>query len=173
MRTDWSLIGTGTLSIVTDAGSKRASLNGLLTCLWNGNPLLTDSYIIGDLKFGSNASPSLNGGFILHANSTAASCYRLYITALRNYVVQKVINGNAQNLVTFQSSQAYNDYIKTRFKIIGHQITVEEYVAGQWNLVCAAIDNDTQLASGYAGFFDSGYAGYNILFDNIEIGVGV
>jgi len=166
---DWNITGIGGQAVVEDVGSMRCRLSGQKLMLWNGNNALTDSEVVAEYKLSSN-STNTSGGLLLRSTSTGLNCYRLRTTSDRTHYIDKLVGGVVTVLGSVVSSQPWNQYIKTRFRIDGFQISIEEYFGGVWNLVSSAEDNEHTHASGYAGIFGSSVnTSYSMLFDNVEI----
>jgi len=169
MKTDWNITGTGGIAIIEETGSKRCQLSGIKELLWKDRNNLTDSEVIAEIKFLVGSSNE-RGGLLLRSNSAVQRCYRLLIYGNRQYLIQRVIDGVITTLGQASSGQPYNIYIKTRFRVDGYQLSVEEYINGEWTLITMAQDSNQSLSEGYAGLFGvSVNSGYSILFDNIEI----
>ena len=169
-KSDWTISGSGGLSIIEDGGSKRCRLSYIKLMLWNGNTALGDCEVVVDVQLGSNGNYA--GGVLLRSNASATTCYRLYIVGLRTYYIQKVVNGTTTTLGTAVSTRAYNEYAKTRFRIDGFQLSVEEYVNGAWSLVSMVQDSSQAIISGSVGLFgESVNSGYYITFDNFECNI--
>jgi len=166
---DWDITGTGGQAVVEDVGSMRCRLSGQKLMLWNGNNALTDSEVIAEYKISHNSIYS-SGGSILRSIFTGFNCYRLRTTVDRTHYIEKLVGGVVTVLGSAVSSQPWNQYIKTRFRVDGFQLSVEEYFGGNWNLVLSAEDNEHTHVSGYAGIFGNSYSSsYSVLFDNVEI----
>lgn len=170
MKSDWTITGDGGISIVENTGSKRCMLSASKQMLWKDRNNLGDCEIIADVKF-LVGSTNERGGMLLRSNSAIQRCYRLFIYGNRNYMIQRVIDGVVTTLGQANSSQASNIFIKTRFRVDGYQLSVEEYINGEWTLILTAQDTTQALTEGYAGLFGASVnSGYNILFDNCSIG---
>jgi hypothetical protein len=169
-KSDWTITGNGGLSIIEDGGSKRCRLSYTKLMLWNGNDSLGDCEIISDVQVGSNGNSS--GGIVLRSNSTATTCYKFLIVGTRTYYIQKVVNGTTTTLGTAVSDRPWNEYTKTRFRIDGWQLSIEEYINGEWQLVSMVEDTSHAVISGSAGLFGSSInSGCYITFDNLEINI--
>jgi hypothetical protein len=173
---DFTITGAGGLSIVDDGGSKRCRLSYSKLMLWNGNPALGDCECVVEVQ-NSAANSNSGGGVILRSNSTAQTCYRLLIYGGgtgKAYYIQKAINGQYATLGTFISTRTWNDYTKIRFRVDGFQLSVEEYINGNWVMAFMVEDTSHAIISGSVGLFgESTNSGYSISFDNMEINTKV
>jgi len=165
---DWNISGAGGQAVVDEGGSKRCRLSGYKLMLWNARNNLVNSEVVAYVLMAVDTNT--RGGLVLRSDATANSCYRLRVFGPRTYYIQKVVNGTVTTLSTTVSSQPYNIYVKTRFRIDGYQLSIEEYTGGAWVQVAVIIDTEQSLASGYAGLYgESVNTGYFVTFDNIEI----
>jgi hypothetical protein len=165
---DWYITGPGGQAIVEEGGSKRCRLSGEKLMLWNGRADLINSEVVAQLLTGVNTNT--RGGLALRSDLTGSNCYRLRVFGPRTYYVQKVVNGVVTTLATAYSSQPYNVFVKTRFRVDGYQLSVEEFVGGVWNLVSVVQDSEQSVAAGYAGLYgESVSTGYYVTFDDVEI----
>lgn len=166
---DWDISGDGGISIIEDGGSKRCRLTYHKLMLWNGNSELTDCEIIANIQMGSNSN--CRGGLILRSNESGQTAYRLWILGKRTYYIQKIIDGTITNLASnIASTRAYSEYVKTRFRIDGFQISIEEWDEGEWQLVTMVEDTSQAIINGYVGLWgNSVNSSYYITFDNVEI----
>jgi hypothetical protein len=164
---NWDITGTGGQSVIDEGGSKRCQLTAMKQMLWNGRNNLTNSEIISDVKLSSSG----NGGLSLRSDASGNNCYRVRINygAPRVYYVDKVVAGVATVLATVVSSQSWNIYVKTRFRVDGWQLSVEEWIGSTWVLLTTIEETSHQIASGYAGLLGLSAVGYYILFDNVAI----
>jgi len=168
MKTDWNITGTGGQAVVDEGGSKRCRLSGAKLMLWNGRNDLANSEIIASILMGGDTNT--RGGMVLRSDLTAANCYRLRIYGPRTYYVERIANGAATVLATVVSTQPYSSYVKTRFRVDGYQLSVEEWISGAWNLVSVIADTDMSWDDGYAGLIGfSATTSYYITFDNVTI----
>jgi len=167
-RTDWSISGPDGQAIIEDGGSKRCRLSGSKMMLWNGNSSLANSEIVVNIQMQNTSNT--RGGLILRGDASGTNFYRLFITGYRTYTVQKSVDGNVTALTTAISTRPWNEYTKTRFRVDGYQLSVEEYYNESWNLVVSVIDTESSLGSGYAGLFGASVnSSFYITFDNVEI----
>ncbi len=168
-RSDWDITGVGGCSVLEETGSKRCQITGEKLMLWNGNSSLTDSEVVFDFKvYGSNTNTRT--GAVLRCQGTLNDCYKLLTYGPRTYYIVRVVDGVSTTLTVIASSQPYNIYVKTRFRIDGYQLSVEEYISGEWNLIAVVEDTAQAFASGYAGLFGQSITtGYYSLFDNVDI----
>jgi len=170
-KTDWNITGDGGISVIEEGGSKRCRLSASKLMLWNENSTCTDFEVVADIKLGANTNYC--GGITLRANAAGTTMYRLRIygrdTASRTYYIDKVVDGVNTNLSTIISVQP-SIYVKTRFRVDGFQLSVEEWIDGAWEVVAMVEDTSQAILSGYCGLFGmSGNSSYYITFDNIEI----
>ena len=166
-KADWTITGSGGVGVVDYGGSMRCQLTTSKLMLWNGRNNLTDSEIIAEIRMGNNSNT--RGGLILRSNELASDCYRLRIYGARIYYIDKIVSGILTSLSSVSSAQPWNIFVKTRFRVDGHQLSVEEYTGGQWNLIDVVEDTEKSHASGYAGLVGISVTGYSLMFDNVEI----
>lgn len=170
MKSNWNISGTGGCAVIDDGGSKRCQLSGIKLLLWNARSNLQDVEVKADFRVWLDNSTNNRGGMVLRSDALGNNCYRLLVYGPRTYYIQKVVNGIATTLAQVASTQAYNIYVKTRFRIDGYQLSVEEYTGGQWNLVLMAQDSEQTFQSGYAGIHGQNVnSSYSVVFDNVEI----
>lgn len=171
-KTDWYITGAGGQAVIDQGGSKRCQLSGSKLMLWNGRNNLVNSEVIASILMAVDTNT--RGGLVLRSDLSANNCYRLRIFGPRTYYVQKVVGGVVTTLSTAYSSQPYNIFVKTRFRIDGYQLSIEEYIAGVWTLVSVIVDTEQSIALGYAGFYgESVNTGYSLLFDDVQISEGI
>jgi len=175
MKSDWILSGSGGQSVIDIGGSKRLQLSGSKQMLWNGRDNLANSEVIALIKPYTNENGGRQrGGMLLRCDSSILNYYQVICyayTNYRTYYIYRVINGVATLLSQVTSYQAYNIYQKTRFRIDGWQLSIDEYSSGQWNLITTIEDTDHSITSGYAGLIGANYNGsYSFLFDDVQIG---
>lgn len=169
-KSDWSITGSGGLAIVDDGGSKRCQLSGIKLMLWNGRNDLIDSEVDCDFRVGSDGSSNNRGGMVLRSDITQNNCYRLDIYGGRTYYIRKIVDGIVTTLATISSTQPWNIYLKTRFRIDAWQLSVEEYISGIWQLVQMVEETSHARPSGYAGLHGFNYStSQSVLFDNVKI----
>ena len=165
---DWNITGSGGQAVIDYAGSMRCQLSGHKLMLWNGRDDLANSEIIALIRMGVDSNT--RGGMVLRSNLSAISCYRLRIYGKRTYYIQKVVDGVVTTLAVVGSAQPYNVFAKTRFRVDGYQLSVEDWVDGAWQLVLVVEDTGQSLATGYAGVYgESATTGYYLIFDDVEI----
>ena len=169
-KADWNITGDGGITIIEETGSKRCMLSGTKQMLWKERNNLTDAEVIANIKF-NLGSTNERGGLLLRSNSAISRCYRLFIYGNRTYYIQRIVDGVVTTLGQADSSQAYNIYVKIRFRIDGYQLSVEEYINGEWTLIAMAQDTNQSFTEGYCGIFGASVnSSYSIIFDDIEIG---
>ena len=173
-KSNWDISGGGGQAVIDVDGSKRCQLSGIKYMLWNGRDNVVNAEIVATIKPWTNEnSARQKGGMLLRCDISIMNYYRLLAYAYTNYrvyYITRVINGVATTLSSIISYQAYNIHVKTRFRIDGWQISVEEYTGGSWNLITTIEDTDHTITSGYVGLCGINYnTGYSFLFDDIEI----
>lgn len=165
---DWNITGSGGQAVIDYAGSMRCQLSGQKLMLWNGRDNLANSEIVALIRMGVDTNT--RGGLVLRSNLSANSCYRLRIYGKRVYYLQKIVDGVVTTLAAIGSAQPYNIFVKTRFRVDGYQLSVEEWVDGAWQLVSVVEDTGQSLATGYAGLYgESANTGYSWMSDDVEI----
>jgi len=167
-KSDWDITGDGGIGIVEVGGSKRCRLTYRKLMLWNGNSGLTDHEVIVEIQMGS--STNTRGGIVLRSNESGTTAYRLRMYGPRTYYIQKVVDGAVTVLAIVGSSRAWNEFVKTRFKVDGFQLSVEEWDEGEWKLIASVEDTSQAVISGAAGLYgESVNSDYYVTFDNVEI----
>jgi len=170
-KADWDITGTGGISIIDEGGSKRCRLSYNKLMLWNGCSSCTDSEVVADINILN--STNYRGGLVLRSNANGSTMYRLRIygaTSYRVYYIDKLVNGVNTTLGQVTSSQPYNTFVKTRFRVDGFQLSVEEWIDGAWELITMVEDTSQAITLGYCGLIGmSVNSSYYITFDNIEI----
>lgn len=174
MKSDWDISGTGDFGIVEDADSKRLQLSGQKLCLYNGRNNLLNAEIIVDVKLGSRYAPYTKGGVVHRCDASSDNCYYFCVAGSggtnRMYYIYRIISGIATQLAFALSTQPYYQYVKTRFRIDEKQLSIEEYIEGNWKLILL-LEDGFITAAGYSGFKATHTdTSYYILFDNVEIG---
>lgn len=165
---DWNITLPGGQAIVDEGGSKRCRLSGSKLMLWNGRNNLINSEIVASILMGDNGN--YRGGLVLRSDINGNNCYRLRVYGARTYYIQKVVAGVVTTLSTAYSTQPYNTYVKTRFRVDGYQLSVEDCIGGVWTLVSVIVDNEQSIISGYSGLYgENANTSYFVTFDNIEI----
>ena len=173
-KSDWDISGPGGQSVIEMDGSKRCQLSGKKFMLWNGRSDLADGEVIATIKPYLNENGGRQvGGMLLRCDASVLNYYVFYAygyTSYRKYYIYRVVNGVGTLLAQINSSYGYNIYVKTRFRVDGWQLSLEEYIGGVWNLITVIEDTDHSIITGYAGLIGSSYSsGYFFLFDDIEI----
>ena len=173
-KSDWIITGEGGQSVINVDASMRCQLCGTKYMLWGARGNLTDCEVVATIKPWTNENGGRQkGGMLLRCDDIKMNYYRLltyYYTTYRVYYIHRVINGVATLLSQVVSYQGYNIHVKTRFRIDGWQLSVEEYVSGAWNLITAIEDTDHTVTLGYAGLVGVSYnSAYSTLFDDVEI----
>lgn len=168
--TDWNITGIFNPQY-EEGGSKRCQFTGQKLMLYAGNPNLTDSEVISEIKL-YTSSTNNRGSLWLRATANGYNGYRLLIYGPRTYYIQKLVDGVVTSLGIAYSSQPYSIYVKTRFRVDGYQLSVDEYVGEAWTNISTIIDTESTHASGYAGIGgNSVNTSYFCLHDNVSIGV--
>lgn len=172
-RTDWDIYGTGLQSIVDVDGSLRCQLAGLEWMLYNGVIDLGDSQIIADMRRYGDYSVS-QGGLLLRADATLENCYylqRQVVAPGDGYRLTRHVDTVMTILWQGSLGHAPEDWVRVRFRIDGWQLSVYEWVAGEWSEVVLVNDLDEAHVSGYVGLFglNTNNPAGMMLYDNIEI----
>jgi len=173
-KSNWDISGTGGQSIIDVEGSKRCQITGIKLMLWNGrNDLINSEVIVSIRPYVNNNSGYQRGGAVLRSDTSGFNYYLLTsyaYTAFRSYLIYRVVDGVSTLLSTVNSYHSYTDFVKTRFRIDGYQLSIEEYVDGIWNLKSTVEDTVHTLVSGYSGLKGHSHTvSYSCLFDNVEI----
>lgn len=170
-KSDWDITGIGGISIIDESGSKRCRLSHLKLMLWNGCSTCTDYEVSADINIGS--STNYAGGLVLRSNVSGATMYRLRVYGAANYrtyYIDKIVSGVNTILGQVTSSHPHFTFVKTRFRVDGFQLSVEEWIDGAWELITMVEDTSQAIVSGYCGLIGmSTTSSYFITFDNIEI----
>ena len=171
-KSDWVITGTGGISIIEEGGSKRCRLSASKLMLWDGCSTCTDYGVTADISILNTTN--YRGGLVLRCNEAGSTMYRLREygrnTTSRTYYIDKVVNGVNTVLGIVVSNQPYNVFVKTRFRVDGFQLSVEEWINGAWELITMVEDTSQAILSGYCGLHGcSVNSGYYITFDNVEI----
>ena len=170
-KTDWNITGDGGISVIEEGGSKRCRLSANKLMLWNENSTCTDFEVVADIKLGANTN--YRGGITLRSDESGSSMYRLRIhgaSIYRTYYIDKLVNGVNTILGQVNSYHPYNTYVRTKFKVDGFQLSVEEWIDGAWVLALVIEDTSQAILSGYCGIFGTSVnSSYYITFDNIEM----
>ena len=170
-KSEWDISGIGGISIIDESGSKRCRLSHSKLMLWNGCSTCTNYEVVADIKIAN--STNYRGGLVLRSNAAGTTMYRLRMygaSTYRTYYIDKLVNGVNTILGQVNSSHPYNTYVKTRFRIDGFQLSIEEYIDGAWELITIVEDTSQAIVSGYCGLHGCSLnSGYYITFDNIEI----
>jgi hypothetical protein len=169
-RTDWNITGTGGIAIIDETGSKRCQLTGTKLMLWNGRSDLINVEIICESKY-STSNTNAGGAVVLRSDATANNCYRLVIygATTRTYYIQKVVAGVVTNLGSYTSTIGYSIYGKTRFRVDGYQLSVDEWESGAWVNRITIDDTSQACTTGYVGLMGYSTAGYYVVYDNVEV----
>jgi len=173
-KSNWNISGNGGQAVIDVGGSKRCQLSGTKYMLWNARNNLTDCEVVATIKPWTNENGGRQvGAMILRSDDSIYNYYKLMIyayTNYRKYAIYRIVNGVATLLSQVISYQGYNIYVKTRFRVDGFQLSVEEYISGTWNLITTVEDTDHSIISGYVGIGGNNYStSYSFLFDDVEI----
>lgn len=166
---DWDISGDGGQAIVDDGGSMRCQLTGSKLMLWNGQDSLVNTQITAEIK--NVAAGGQLSGLVLRCDDTSDNCYfdRITVVSSKKYhYVYRIVSGVATLIAQSASTESYSVYTKTRFSINGSQVSVEEWLAGDWSVLISVTDSVLETP-GYAGLKSQNTAGYSTLFDNIII----
>ena len=166
-KVDWTQSGSGSAAVINNGGSMRLQITNDKLLLWTARNNLANSQVVADIYMG--ADTNTRGGLVLRSDGTINNCYRLLIYGPRTYYIQKVVAGVATTLLVITSTLAWNVYAKTRFTVDGYQLSVEEYINGNWVFVGMVDDLSQARASGYAGLTGANVSSYYEMLDNVEI----
>lgn len=167
-KTNWYITGPGGQGVVEFGGSKRCQLSGSKLMLWNGRSNLANSELVAEIYTGSSSNS--RAGLVLRSDLTSSNAYMLRIFGTRTYYLSKIVAGLVTTLATVASGQPWNTFVKTRFRVDGYQLSVEEWIGGVWQLVSVVLDTELSLAMGYAGIYgESVNTSYSMMFDNVEV----
>ena len=177
-KSDWIIGGAGGQSVITIDGSQRLQLSGSKYMLWSGRNDLVNSEVIALVKpYTNENSGRQKGGGLLRCDAPISNYYQALAyayTSYRLYYIHRVVNGVSTLLSQVKSYQGYNIYVKTRFRVDGWQLSIDEYSSGEWHLITTIEDTDHSIASGYAGLVSSNYnGGYSFIYDDVQIGENV
>jgi hypothetical protein len=177
-KSDWIIGGAGGQSVITIDGSHRLQLSGFKHMLWNGRDDLANSEVIALIKpYANENSGRQKGGGLLRCDASILNYYQVICaayTSYRLYRIYRIVNGVSTLLSQVTSYQGYNIYVKTRFRIDGWQISIDEYSGGEWHLITTIEDTDHSIVSGYAGLIATNYNGnYSFIYDDVQIGENV
>lgn len=166
---DWDISGPDYYLIKKIEDSWRCVIYGKMLFLWNGRNDLRDSQIILERKHSASRRESA-GGMVLRANASGDTAYRFRMCGDRRCYIEKVVNGVVTTLNYEETEQPWDEYVKYRFRVDGFQLSVHEWVSGEWQLLMFVDDLTQAITQGYAGFFgDNDNTSYRMYFDNVEI----
>jgi len=175
-RSDWDIGGDGGQGITDVDGSKRCELSGIKWMAWNGDSELTDVEIIADIRlYGTNGYNQ--GGLFLRAGEGVApgsdptwNCYRFRRQYQSHCYLDVIANGVKTQLAYATTSFNYNQWVRTRFRIDGWQISVDEYFGSDWQQLMLVEDTSHHHLDGYVGLIGTNTNSVgSILYDDIEI----
>jgi hypothetical protein len=171
---NWDITGIGGQAVIDESGSKRCQLTGTKLMLWNGKSTLANCEVISDIKLYGVAGYN-QGGIILRSNASGNNCYmfiRSYATGGigKNCYIYKIVNSVVTQIAFATTTFEYYTWVKTRVRIDGWQISVDEWINGAWIQLMLVEETTHQFANGYAGLIgtSTNVVG-SILFDNIGI----
>lgn len=168
-KSNWNISGSGDQSVIIESGSKRCELFGEKLCLYNGASSLANCQLIADIKlYGTNGYNQ--GGIILRSDGTKNNAY-VFVRKYNNaYYLYKIVNGVWTQMAYAPSTFAYNIWVRTRVRIDGWQISVDEWIEGAWSQIMLINEPSHQHVSGFIGLIgtNTNVIG-SILFDNIDI----
>lgn len=168
-KADWTISGDGGLSVVEEGGSMRCQLTGSKLMLWNARSNLQDSEVVADVRLQTYSSNVSKGGAVLRSDPSGQNCYLFRTYGHRTWEIRKIVAGVEVLLGSANSLQPYSSYVKTRCRVDGFQLSIEEFLSGQWDLLLMAEDTDHTFLAGYAGLVGLSTGAYYMLFDNVEI----
>lgn len=173
---DWNITGPGGQSVVADGGSLRCVLSGKKLMLWNGNSSLADAQVSVEVKFSYRSTNAyLLGGPVLRMDASGNNGYRdrihSYNSTTRRHRIERITDGIVTVLSYIDSvGRSYDEFVNTKFRADGWQLSVEEYIDGEWTLIGVIEDTNHSHTSGYAGLQgECVNTSYQVYFDNIEI----
>jgi len=173
-KTNWNISGIGGQAVIIESGSKRCELSGTKLMLYNGASSLTNCQLIADIKLYGAAGYN-QGGIIFRSNAAGTNGYafiRSYIGGIgKNCYVYKIVDGVWTQIAFATTTFAYTDWVRTRVRMDGWQISVDEWISGAWSQLKLIEETTHQHASGYIGLIgtSTNVVG-SILFDNVDIG---
>ena len=174
-KNNWDISGDGGQSVVIESGSKRCELDGKKLMLYNGASSLADCELTTDIKLYGTAG-YCQGGVILRADAEGNNGYvfeRSYVGTGggKSYLIWKIVNGVWTQLSYILTDFTWATWVRTRVRIDGWQISVDEWVSGEWSQIMLLEETSHQHTSGYIGLIGtSTNAIGSILYDNVDIG---
>lgn len=176
-KSNWDISGDGGQAVIIESGSKRCELSGYKLCLYNGSSSLTNCQLIADIKlYGTNGYNQ--GGIILRSDGTRNNGYVFH----RDYVgsghgngtrcrIFKAVNGVWTQIAITYTSFTYYTWVRTRVRVDGWQISVDEWIDGAWSQLILVDETSHQFTSGFIGLIgNSSNVVGSILYDNVDIG---
>ena len=170
---NWDISGEGGQAIIEEAGSKRCQLSGKKLMLWNGKSDLVNCELITDIRLFGTAG-YCRGGVMLRSDGSELNgyaCTRVYKSGANSeYLIYKVVGGVWTQIAQADSNFGWTEWARTRIRIDGWQISVDEWFGGDWFQAVLIEETIHQHASGYIGLIgtSTNIVG-SILFDNVEI----
>ena len=166
---NWDITGSGGQAVIIESGSKRCELSGTKLMLWNGKSNLANCEVIVENKLYGIAGYN-QGGVTLRSNALGNNCYQFIRSYNTNCYIYRVVNGVVTQIAFAITTFAYNQWVKTRVRIDGWQISVDEWISGAWVQLMLIDETTHQFTNGYAGLVGTNTSAIgSILFDNIEI----
>jgi len=166
---NWDITGTGGQGIIIESGSKRCELSGTKLMLWNGKSNLANCEVIVESKLYGTAGYN-QGGVTLRCNAVGNNCYQFIRGYDKNCYIYKVVAGVVTQIAFVTTTFAWNTWVKTRVRIDGWQISVDEWIGGAWVQLMLIEETAHQFTTGYAGLVGTNTSVIgSILFDNVEI----
>lgn len=175
---NWDISGTGGQAVIIESSSKRCELSGNKLCLYNGASSLANCQLIADIKLYGTAGYN-GGGIILRSDGTRNNGYAF----VRRYYggdhgsgtacnIYKIVNGVWTQIAIAYTTFSWVTWIRTRVRIDGWQISVDEWIEGAWSQLMLVDETSHQHASGFIGLIgtSTNVVG-SILYDNVDIGV--
>lgn len=169
-KTDWDIGGDGGQSIAAVGESLCCELSGIKWILWNGNSGLTDAEIIADIRlYGTNGYNQ--GGLLLRSGADPTwNCYRFRRKYKNLCYIDVIVNGVVTQLAYATTNFTYDQWIRTRFRMDGWQISVDEWYASAWQQLMLIEETGNHHLSGYVGLMGTNtHTVGSVLFDNVEI----
>jgi len=168
-KSNWNISGTGGQGVIIETGSKRCELSGQKLMLWNGNSSLENCELIADIKLYATAGYN-QGGIILRSDGTQNNGYRFRRMYANHCYLEKIVNGVVTQLSYVTTSFGWTTWVRTRVRIDGWQISVDEWVEGAWSQLMLVEETTHQHVSGYIGLIGTNTNTIgSILYDNVDI----
>ena len=168
-KSNWDISGVGGQGVIIESGSKRCELSGKKLMLYNGTPSLVNCELIADIKLYGTAGYN-EGGIILRSDGTENNGYRFRRAYNNKCYLEKIVSGVVTQLAYVTTDFAWTEWVRTRVRIDGWQISVDEWIDGEWSQLMLVEETTHQHVSGYIGLIgtNTNYIG-SILYDNVDI----